>query len=277
MSDMMMMGAGNRSASGYTFTDSDAAAYDAALTGALTDSQKSDLDTLVLALKAIDSGNVWADFELIHLYDIPTNATDSLLNLKTAASKGALVNTPSWAASQGWTFNGSDNAIDLQISPADMAGNGHSWNTGNAGCGAWVRTFNSSTDDVYIGVDQTSTYRCWVGSNGSSNTHGRSGHTTSLITGTTRAVGLSISQRTGATAHELYVNTSTAGTSTDNTASDTSGDQHFHVGAKNDRGTLENYADHEISIAFLGGALTTTERDAVHSAFSAWRTAREAD
>lgn len=263
------------SGGGYSFSNSEAAAYHDALSGTLTDTEKGEVDTLVGALK---SAGIWPKIQQLQLYDIPTNSDDALIDLKSATSKGAKVNSPSWAANEGFTGDGSTSYIDTGYEPSANEATGLPWDAArrDAHIGVWVRDvgnadgavcglFNQSTRRLRILLRGTGTpWRMGLASNDNVDGNTLSQNATGLLLGT----------MTGS-AGFMYRNTTQEATLDPLDINSVNGGKVF-VLARSSNNWATNHVNAQASVFTIGRFLNATERDALHSALNGWRSAREA-
>lgn len=256
---------------GFTFVNTEAAAYNTALTGTLTDTQKGQVDALVSSLK---TAGIWTSIYRLQLYDIPTNQNDALLCLKSATVKGSRINSPTWNASRGFTGDGFSSYIDTGestnalINQTGVPTEGH--------LSLWVRDVGPSNAATFMGAWTSSSTRVIMRKTptGQPMTYSFAGPDT--VTGTTNsenATGLLVISRVGSDSF-FYRNKTIEATRNATPTEPFSGN--LFVLTRNANGPLGNSAA-QVSIFTAGSHLTTGERDALHTALNTWRTARDAE
>lgn len=259
---------GEPSIGGYNYTNTEAQTFENnADTTAWDDTLRDDIDQLISDLK---TAGVWSKLDCLFLHDLP-NQSDSLRDVVTPTRTATAVNTPTWAANQGFTGNGSTTYINYNHNPSVE---GSSYTTNSAALFFWIRT--AATGFGYYGGADDGPARAFV-SQSSASAYGVScpnvGGTTESVTAS--PVGLLGGNRSGASAVQVYKNGSSVATNT--TASVSNLNDDIYGLALNNGGTAVAHGDGEISIMFTASSLTGAEAADAYTAFNAYRAAREAE
>lgn len=204
--------------SAYRFLNAEAATYVAAMLVQPNNARKSAIDTYVAALKA---AGVWTALDAIYLYGAHTQQA-GLLNVKTPGTRDSTLvdggsGAPSFVADRGFTTNGVDNYIDTNFNPT-TGGNGYVQNSNCFGVRLATETtvgnvagWSDGSDAILVGPRNASDVVS-VQANATSGTSG-------VASSATTALVLTMLNRSGSTAVQIYrngtaVSLATGGTTT---------------------------------------------------------------
>lgn len=230
-----------------TSYDTDAQAYfDQVVTNggaALSSAWKTKINTLVVQLKA--DGN-WTTVERLHLF-YNENAIAALTSLKNPSQAMAVaVNSPTFTASTGYTFNGSTNYIRSSFTPSTA-----SIYSQNSACEFFEATTRPSGTYVDCGASDGTT-RSFLEVETSGTYYAACNSGSSAFISGSNASSLAARyayKRTGSTSFTFYKNGS--GTSgSDN--SGTPGIKEHYIGAYNNNGTAQYHAPDVITYWGVG-------------------------
>lgn len=237
--------------------DADAIALFARMMPEPDSSHKNSINTLIVALKAAGS---WTEFDLLYVH-AAHNSQAALLNWKAATFPLTEVNSPTFTADRGYTFDGATTELSSTFAPST---NGVNLTRDDHHIGAFVLTAGAGTATFDFG-ETTGTLlgvRCRTGTNGgvrcqtSSTLAGSAGGTVPIHTmGIRRVAGTQLHFRAG-----VQVNSSAAASSA--LSANTIG-----VGR-----AISLYSDRQVAITHLGGALTDPQAAATYTAFAAYLT-----
>jgi hypothetical protein len=238
--------------------DTDAQAYFDAVS--LTDTAyTAPINTFVLALKA---ASIWTKFDRLWLM-ANKDATAALTCIKSL-SAATPQNAPTFAAGQGYTFNGSTQYIDSGWSPDD----GPSFALNSASYGCFVRTSSASGVEIPIGTADNASNICQLlfGFPDANSFYATVNSVDALTITAAHSgrTGLWQMNRSAAGAAEGYKNGASVDTGT--TAAGLVATSNFFVGAFNSGGAI-NFFTGQISAAFAGNSFDATQAAAFDTAF----------
>lgn len=264
----------------YSWTNTEGSDFEAQADGTgWDDTYRAAVDQLISDLKSgqINGSNVYSGFDRILLMDAP-NQADSLRYLNAPTVTAAAVNSPTFTATEGFAGNGSSMYIDLNFTPST---DGSQFALNSASAAVWMRTANTQSFGTALGgygsaSSQLTGIPLWTSGAGNVGAQGPSSSTryTATSTAATGFTGLMGINRSGASAQQIYVDGAADGTaSNSSTALSTAG---LHLFRENRNGTGTNYANGQMSLAFVGRSFTANEWADIYDAFNRYRTAREA-
>jgi len=212
------------------------------------------VNTFIKTSKA--SGN-WQLLDRFWLFgqDIQANVVYSIVN--PTATAITEVNSPTWAANQGFTFNGSSMYLRTAFIPSssgvnytlNSASHGLYCTVNTAGVFGWDMGVMDGVDASVISMRDASDQAYGKVNNLSANLI--------TVTGRTDSRGLWSYNRTASNALTMYRNGASIGTDTDvSTARPT---KEYYIGAFNNNGAAGSYSNKKIAIAYTGsGAISTS-------------------
>jgi hypothetical protein len=258
----------------WNFT-SDAAGYGAeatalfaAMSVAPDDTRKGHIDTLIAALK---TAGIWAKLDVLWVpaaHDVQA----ARLNWKDPASFTlSEVSSPTFTTDRGYTGNGTSSYLNTGWDPANN-GVQHALNSASLGVyvngglatAAAVTEIGGSdgTNAAFIQARAfTSNDVIWARVNSSVS----QGYALGLIT---TSYGLTVMNRSGASAVQAYKNGSVLDTSTAAASALTSRD--FYLLASNNNGTPGSFSSRRVAVAFAGASLGSTEQANLDSALDTY-------
>ena len=262
----------------FAYTNTEAQTFeDNADTTGWDDALRDDIDQLFSDLKSgqVNSTNTLAELDFLYLHDLP-NSADSLRCLISPASRTATaVNSPTHAANEGFTGDGSSAYIDLNFTPST---DGVNWTRNDAHLGVWVRTTDTSGNTrIYVGSASGSGENTNIYNSSSPTGWTAAGPNGGFIEGTTAkasATGLLGANRSASSANQIYRNGASEGSDTD--ASTPTASDALYALAYNNGGSPGLYTAGQISASMGGGSLTANQWADLYDALNRYRTAREA-
>jgi hypothetical protein len=244
--------------------DEDAQAYFDAVS--LSDETYLDgINQFVLDLKA---ASVWTKLDRVHLRANKT-ATAAQTCIKSLAISTA-INTPTFTAGQGFTFNGSTQCLDWEWAPAD----GTNWALNSASFGGFIRTAPATGNEVPFGcVSGANQNQLFFGFPDANSFYATVNNPDALTVTTTHGgrTGFWHINRSAAGAVQAYKTGSEIDTGT--TASDSVTTTDMLEGALNNSGTPASFFTGQIALSFAGASLNSTEAAALATAVAALKTA----
>lgn len=252
----LALGAGGRV--GYTFTDSAAAAYVAAMTVQPSNQRKQHIDALFTSLR---SSGVLA--KLSHLYLLA--AHDSQAAGLNASAPGtntlAAVNSPTFTADRGYQGDGSTSYLNTGV---NLSGGGGLAVQDSHHFSVWTRTESSANATEFGGSDISVGARDVAGFLAS-----RSAATTADSVTVASSVGHSLISRTASTGYARYRNGSALSAAVRTSAAFAS--QSLFLGARNNgAGAPMVFSARQISALTIGSGLDATESAALYTALNTY-------
>lgn len=255
---------------GFSWTNSEGSAWEAqcATTG-WDDAFRGDVDQLISDLKngQINSSNVWSGLDRLLLMDTP-NSADSLRYLNAPTLTATAVNSPTFAAAEGYTGNASTMEILSGYTPST---DGSNWTLNSAHLSVWVRTSSSGNAAITgkVGTTARAYIEAFVGGYGARGPN--TGNTTIDFNGLAdTATGLLTLNRSAAAATQTYHGATLKQTGTASATAVTDGE----LAILSRGGTA--YWGGQASIWLVGRSFTANEQADIHDALNRYRTAREA-
>jgi hypothetical protein len=229
------------------------------------------INNLIVSLK---NTSVWAALDVLHVY-AAADSQAALLNWKTAAADGTLVNAPSFSADRGFTGNGTTSYINTNFNPVTFSGVQYAQDSCHMG--VWSRT-----DAVNAGIDigmrtSASTFQSLMQIRISGDNYTLRPNVNaspSSVAGATASSGNIVLRRnaaSGATATTVFRNGSSVASQNSTSAAPAS--LSFFVGAVNTNGTASSFSAREYAAAHLGANLTDQNISDLYSALNTYMTA----
>lgn len=235
--------------------------------GTVSAGRRIDVNTLIAGLKG---DGVWAKLDRLWLF-AAENTQSALLDL-IARDTATPVNSPTFTADDGYTFNGSNNHIDTTFNPTSDATN---YLQDSASAAIWCKTRDASVNNAPLygayttGTDQSvimySTNAWWE-----CTSHNASSHATTSFAG---GPGFIQWSRSSSTAVAVFGN---GGSKDTYSSSTTSGipNCNLYIGARNNNGGAGDLRGaHEVSAAVFGGYLTDAEVLSLYNRMRTYMTA----
>lgn len=201
----------------------------------------------------------------IFAQEVQGYSTISIVNPSSTALTE--VNTPTWTANQGYTFDGSSEFLDTNYTPST---DGVNWTLNSASMGLYIM---SNADGVYIDIGATS-----AASAKASYNYSRAGNLTyqainksagSTNIGNGNSIGLYHTQRRTSAATDFIKNGTLL--TTDTVVSSSVTEKSLFVGALNFNGAATLYSPRKYSMVFTGsGGINYTN---FYNRFNTFRTA----
>jgi hypothetical protein len=230
--------------------------------GSVSDAQKRRVSTIIRSLK---SASVWSTLDRLWLF-AAENSTQALIDL-VSRSTATAVNSPTFAAMQGYAGNGISSYVDSGYNLSTATN--YKQNSGHVG--VWRRVANSSGGNGNDGVISTtgstngtftqfgaSATSVWINSTASGN----------VISAT---VGHLIGSRTASALTATYLNGSANGT--DTTASVVPLNLTYWIGGRNFVGSINQPGNYQTFVFHAGAALSAAQALAMFNALNAYKTA----
>jgi len=195
-------------------------------------------------------------------FQAAADATIARLNWLSSSYTLAAVNSPTFTADRGYTGDGASAYLTTGFLPSTAGGK---FVQDSAALGVWVRTFSASANrghgasDVAANSYSTIEFRTdgamWGKTNGVSTSN-------VVYAGATSAAGLFVTERLGAASVRIVKN----GVSqvTDVFASTANVPREMYLLARNSNGSGAGFSADQISMAYLGGALTDEQHVALY-------------
>lgn len=257
---------------GFTPTSSESAAWLARATGITSDTDKSRYDAMITGM--VGDG-VWAKLDALYIFAAP-DSTTAKLNLKSSSYTCTQTGTLTFAASAGYTGDGSSGYLNTGFNPStNGASGGGQWDLNSATLGCYVLN-NRTTPGTACTIGNLNSFESRfmpLQTGGAGGTLWSLNHTASDQYGSsTTARGSWLSTRTGASAAALYRNGSSLTTST--TAAGTFIDNmNIYIFACNFAGSPNLYSGDQMSSAYIGSGMNSTQAAAMMSRLNTFMTA----
>ncbi len=228
--------------------DSAATALFARFSGTLSDTDKENMNALIVSAKA---NGWWNKLDVFYVFAIGTNATDSRLNWKSTSFNASGGVSPTWTAYRGITGNGSTQYLSTNYNPTT---NGTNFVSGSQSLGIYSRTEANGAYVEVGGYDGTCTAP-FIRSGGSTLSYIASCSASSLASSS--SLGFFLSQRVSTTTNKFYRNGTL--TQTDSISSSSVLNTTIFIGARSNAGTPVVFSPRQIAAITIGGAMTDTE------------------
>jgi hypothetical protein len=231
----------------------------AAMTVPPSTARKKLINNFISALK---TAGVWTKLDLVYLM-AAHDAQAARLNLKTPASFAmSVVGAPVFTTDRGYKGDGVDDYLEPGFNPATAGGN---FSLNSAYMGVWIETAHTTAGTAMSEIGNAQA-RLWTKFN-STNIATRLNDGTSTTGAGGGATGYYDISRTGSGSYERYHNTTTLTTASVASTSVTSANIQVL------RASTTTHSDARVSAAFVGGGLTSVEREALRSALRTYLTA----
>jgi len=252
---------------GYNIVNAELTTYITGLVTELSDEQLERLDTLISALKTgLSITNLSDAFDIMYILANETEEA-ALRNLVKRAHDTTAVNSPTFAALEGYTGDAVSSYLNHNYSEVS---DGDNVSQNNISLGVYCRSNRAaSSTKIAAGTGITSLSRYFSlllfipGNNTSAYVH--SGSATSRAV--SDALGLTVMTRNNATAQKIYRNTT--GTES-NINSNVPPDLSLYSLARNLNGSPNAYDDVQLSLVFISRGLSDAEVSVIHTAFEAY-------
>jgi hypothetical protein len=222
----------------------------AAFTGTYDTARQAAINDLIVALK---SDGIWAKLDVMCIAGL--TESDSLVNWKTPGTfNGTAVNSPTFTADRGFTFNGSTNYVNTNFTPSTAVG---IYALNSAHISVYSRT-NSALAQTEMGANATvGLGNCYIAARFSDGNcyYGLNSNGSSFVSSSSSQ--LLLANRSGATSVQFY----RSGVSMHTTSSDSSvalPDRPIWVGARNSD-TIFQQSTKQIAAWSVGGSLSSTD------------------
>jgi hypothetical protein len=257
---------GSLSVPSFSFANTEAAAYVAAMTTQPDDTRKGLIDTLVGDLKA---DGVWAKLDLLYMLASHDTAQASLLNMKAPAANTLVVNgTGTFTADRGYVSNGSTGYLNTGFNPSTAGGN---FAQNSAHMGVWSRSNILNSGQTDIGVLSTNTSSINSRSSTGNAMRGQMNGAAANFGANSSSVGHFVISRTGSAQVDGYWNGAANGSSV--AASVALINLSIFIAAMNSAGSAINNSSRQIAFAHVGAGLTATEVANLYTRLAAMATA----
>jgi hypothetical protein len=234
--------------------DADAQAYfDAA--GVTNPTYTAAINTFVIDLKA---ASLWTKFD--RLWILANEDATAALTCVKSLEAATPVNTPTFTAGQGYTFNGTSNYLDSGFIPASSA---VVYTQNSAHLSVFSRTNPAvGAGQSEIGIDNpglSTLMTRW--SNGNFLASINTDHTVGsyMQSGNASSVGLFVGSRTAAGAQESYKDDTSQATGTQAAYDITLMVQPFFIGATSTLGSGARFSEKQLAMATIGAGFSDAE------------------
>lgn len=220
-----------------------------------SDTRKALINNLIAALI---SAGVWPKLDAFYVTAAHASQA-ALLNWKSTSYNLTATNSPTFATDRGYTGDGATSFLDTAAVRNALA----NYAQNSASIGAWVRNNVASSTARSIGASTANLARILPRSAGGAAIVYANDTAALTIAGITTSAGLTVANRSGASARQVYKNGASIGSDTQASAS---------LGAE----TLyllrdgTNYSTHQIASAFIGASLTAGEHLALYNALNTY-------
>lgn len=236
----------------YVFTNSEAAAYVARMPSAPLYGRKQLIDAFFGSSKAgvISGSNIYTKTKEMYLFAAHTSQA-SLLGLKNQGDSSG-VNTPTFTTDRGWTGSGSA-YVTTAIAPNVAT----PWTQNSSSMGIWELTNVANNSGSMGGAGNSGINARNVSDQITSDVNTFSGI---AVSGITDGRGLTIGNRSGASAAQVYKNGLLVGSNTGASAAPNANPFVFHA-------TNPAFpAPRQIAFGYIGGSLTANEHKDLYNA-----------
>jgi hypothetical protein len=264
---MILSTHGFLASSGGVAIDADAQAFFDRVTtagGSLTNTEKSAVNTLVIALKA---NSLWTPMKAIYPM-VGASAAACAQNLKSSSFTGTFTSTGWTFASTGVTPNGTSAYLNTALVPSIQL----------TGTSTHLSYYSRTTSTTGLEIGSWNTFYV-TGSelvlNRSNNTHAyvnSSGVNIDKVNPSTQdSQAFFIASRTAINLLKMYRNASLLATNS-NTATIGLSGFNTYIGASNDYGTAGSFSNKQCAFASIGDGLTDTQASNLYTAVQAFQT-----
>ena len=250
--------------------DADAQAWIDAMSIAPNSTYEGAYDTFIKELKTgpTNGTNVWTKLDVLHVL-AAHDSQAALLNAKGPTGTATAVNTPTFNAGQGFTFDGSTNYLNTNWYAA-KSGNNFVQNSGHFGL--YHRSIGTSgslrTSGAYAG-NSTQFFQM-----NTSNNVAASINSNALLSDTGNTAGWTLMNRTAFNDGRLYYGaTEAASYNSSSSALSSAAGKEFFIGALNLSGSASQHGDVEVSVFTAGAGLTANEVVDLNAAIDNLKTA----
>ncbi|RTE91924.1 hypothetical protein [Bradyrhizobium sp. LVM 105] len=233
---------------GYRFVNPEAAAIAAAFSPAPTNARKALIDNLVGGLK---SAGIWSALDLFYV-TAAAASQNGRVNWKNPGTFDLIeVSSPTFAADQGYTGNGSSSYLRTQYTPST---NGVNFTLNSASAWAWSRT-NLASAGADLG-NATAPRAFLTGRNGSDQLQGdmNNAAASSISTANTNSIGFYGVQRRGSADRRLFLNGAQVGTASGVVSTSVPSVEQWVCAAN-----ATSFGTRQISVAAWGASLSGLE------------------
>lgn len=251
---------------GYTFVNAEAESLVAAFSSEPSNTWKEAYDDFIGALK---TASVWSALDALWIMRAP-DSQSSKLEAKSAGVSYTLgeVNTPTFTASRGWAGDGSTSYLTTGFNPST---HGVQYTQNSASMGIYLDDGTDTSSSSVTPIGQTQAFI--LPRNSSALIAGRINQAASDTLGASGGTrfGLTVINRSGASAVESYKNGAAVSSST--TASAAISNAAIYLGCRNNGGTATGFSNNRMGLAFVGASLDSTAQAALDAAWDAFVTA----
>jgi hypothetical protein len=235
--------------------------------GSVSAGRLSLVNTLIAGLK---TDGIWTKLDRLWLF-AAENSQSALRDL-VAASAATAVNSPTFAADDGFTGDGATSYVDTNYNPTVS---GTNYVLDSAHIGVWNNTVDTTDTSCTVGAVGGSFNEIFIvyGNEGNKTaiTINNGGPTFTLTTVVEVSTGFWQANRSGASATQIYRNGASVGSGT--VASSQLCNAEFYACALNNDGTPALFSVNQVAAASFGGSLNTTESDALYDRLQTYMTA----
>lgn len=187
------------------------------------------------------AGGTWTNLDILVCPFLAENQADALVDLKNLNFTGSEVNSPTWTIKEGYSFNGTNQSVDMVWNPNS---GGSNFAPNSASFGVWVTAHPGATSTTKKSgsVDATASHElsmCPRNADGDPRGRINSNADISNSFPGTNGVGLFHINRSASNAAQYYKNGVAGGTS-GNVAGGRSS-RTMHIGAFNNNGTITGW------------------------------------
>lgn len=241
--------------SGGSYESESTALFDR-MTNQPDNTRKTVINNLISSLK---TNGIWSKLDLLYIF-ASHDEQSSLLNWKSTSYNCSKVNSPTFTTDRGFSTSGSPNYITTNYNPST---NGVNYTLNSCSMGVYNRT-NSGGNSGEIGVYVGSNYAYILITNGSNNYSSILNTTTGSVFNLGTYIGFFSTNRSSNTSMQFYRNGSNFSSPT-NTSSSIPNQTIFILCISNN-GSPATYSNKQISVAFVGGSLNSTEQSNFNTA-----------
>lgn len=248
-----------QAAAAYTFTNSEAATYVAAMTVKPDNTRKALIDTYIGALKA---AGIWTLLDCLYLLAAHTTQA-AVINVKTPGTfNGATVNSPTFTADRGYVGNGTSSRVRTNFTPSTQ---GVNYTQNSASAWAWTRTASDVSGVSVIGNVSANVVKI-IPRNGSDVASFTINNATAgTVAGSTDASGMWGVSRAASGTAKGWRNGVQFGTDFTNNSSGLPAQEQWMGGA-----ATTGFSTNQMAFAAWGAALDSTQAAAFYSATLAY-------